>query len=85
MNQKLILSDGTELANSYAVQAGGNLWVYVYAQISFAALFGLLNDPEKTGAITLSQGGTETEFDGYDELFCIRKEDGGFISAGLRK
>lgn len=85
MNQKLILSDGTELANSYAVQAGGNLWVYVYAQISFAALFGLLNDPAKTDAITLSQGGTETEFDGYDELFCIRKEDGGFISAGLRK
>ena len=85
MNQKLILSDGTELENSYAVNVGGNLWVYVYAQISFTALFSLLNDPEKTGVITLSQGGAETEFNGYDELFCIRKEDGGFISAGLRK
>lgn len=85
MIRKLKLNDGTELENSYVSQAGGNLWVYVYAQITFAALFTLLNDPSKTDVITLNDGATVTEFNGYNDLFCIRKEDEGFISAGLRK
>ena len=85
MDQKLTLNDGTELENSYAIEAGGVLWVYCYAAITFGDLFALLNDPEKTDAITMTRAGTETEFDGYRELFCIRKEDVGFISAGIRK
>lgn len=85
MDQKLELNDGTELVDSYAIEAGGVLWVYCYAGISFGDLFALLNDPEKTGTITMTRAGTETEFNGYDELFCIRKEDVNFISAGIRK
>ena len=85
MDRKLTLNDGTELANSYVLRSGNILWVYVYAQIGFAELFGLLNDPEKTARIRMETGGDETEHAGYTELFCIRKEDGGFISAGLRQ
>ena len=85
MDQKLTLNDGTELGSSYAIENGGVLWVYCYANISFGDLFELLNDPAKTGKITMTQAGTETEFNGYDELFCIRKEDVNFISAGIRK
>ena len=85
MNQKLTLNDGTVLENSYAFQDGSNLWVYVYAAISFGELFALLNDPEKVKKITAERDGAESVFRGYKELFCIRKENGGFISAGLRK
>lgn len=85
MDAKLTLSDGTELEHSYVIRSGNNLWVYVYAQITFTALFGLLNDPENTAAITMKQGDEETVFEGFTDFFCIRKEDDGFISAGLRK
>ena len=86
MGQKLILSDGTELEDSYVIYASGTLWVYVYAQISFAALFALLNNPDKTAAITLVRGeNDEEDYDGFTDLFVLRKEDGGFISGGLRK
>ena len=47
--------------------------------------FALLNDPEKAKKITMDRGGERTVFRGFKELFCIRKEDGNFISAGLRK
>ncbi len=85
MEQKLTLNDGTELAGSYAIQSGERLFVYVYAEIGFGELFALLNDPEKTEQITVKQFGEETVHRGYRELYCIRKEDGGWISAGLRK
>ena len=85
MNQKLTLNDGTVLESSYAIRDGSNLWVYVYAAISFGELFLLLNDPEKVKKITAERDGAESVHRGYKELFCIRKENGGFISAGLRK
>ncbi len=85
MDTKLTLSDGTELQGSYVIQVGPVLWVYCYAQITFAALFELLNDPEKTAEITMTQGEHQVAYEGFTELFCIRKEVAGFISAGLRK
>lgn len=85
MDRQLTLNDGTVLEDSYVAQAGSTLWVYVYAEITLAALFALLNDPEKAKKITMEQMGQKVTFRGYKELFCIRKEEGGFISAGLRK
>ena len=85
MDGKLTLSDGTELEYSTVTQAGRILWVYCYARISFGDLFALLNDPEKVAEISMSQGSQVTWYDGFTELFCIRKEDAGFLSAGLRK
>ena len=84
MEQKLILNDDSEILDSYAVQANGKLWVYVYADISFACLFSMLSDPEKTSRIVCEQFGVRNTYDGFTDLFCIRKEDGGWISAGLR-
>ena len=85
MDGKLTLNDGTELEYSSVTQVGRILWVYCYAQITFAALFELLDDPEKTAEITMTQGEHQVAYEGFTELFCIRKEDAGFISAGLRK
>ena len=85
MERKLILNNGAELQDSYAIQSGSILWVYVYAEITFGELFGLLNEPENVKKIQMIQDEEKANFRGFKELFCIRKEDGGFISAGLRK
>ena len=85
MNQQLTLNDGTVLENSSVAEAGNILWLYVYADITFADLFALLNDPEKARRVTAVFGESKTTYRGFKELFCIRKEDGGFVSAGLRK
>jgi len=85
MERKLILNDGTELMGSYVIQSGTILWVYVYAEITFGELFELLNEPETVKKIQQIQDNEKASFRGFKELFCIRKEDGGFISAGLRK
>ena len=85
MDGKLTLNDGTELEYSTVTQAGNILWVYCYAQITFAALFALLINPDNTARILMTHGDHQLAFDGFTDLFCIRKEDAGFISAGLRK
>lgn len=85
MTQGLVFRDGTELEDSSVVESGDRLWVYVYADVGFAELFALLNDPDKTEVITSVFGDVEKTHEGFNELFCIRKEDSGFISAGLRK
>ena len=84
MDQTLQIGNAV-LAGSYAFTSGDVLWVYVYAEISLADLFALLNEPENTQEITASRFGETTVFSGYTELFCIRKEEEGFLSAGLRK
>ena len=82
--KKLILNDGTELDNSYVIQVGARLWVYIYGSITFQRVFELLNDPTKTTSIICDQYGKRNTYDGFTDLFCMRKEDGGWISAGLR-
>lgn len=83
MDRKLILNS-IELQDSYVLRNGDMLFVYVYALIDFAELFDILNDPANVQTVKSVQFGTETLYDGFTELFVIRKED-GFISAGLRK
>lgn len=85
MDSQLTLNDGTVLEGSYVIQSGNTLYLYCYAEIAFGDLFAALNDPEKAKKITMQQSGEKTVFRGFKELFCVRKEDGNFISAGLRK
>ena len=83
--RKLILNDGTELQPAYVILAGGVLWVYLDGGLTLAEAFELLIDPEKTVKITANAFGEVTEYNGFTELFCIRKEDNGQVNAGLRK
>ena len=85
MDRKLTLNDGTILQDSYALAVGNRMWVYIYAEMTLADAFALLNDPTKMIAVISEQFGVETTYEGYTELFTITKEDGGFISAGVRK
>ena len=82
--RKLILN-GHELENSYAIKSGYRLLLYVYADISFADLFAILNDPMNVLTVVVEENGVQTTFDGFSEFYTITKEEEGFISAGLRK
>lgn len=87
LNRKLIL-EGTVLENSYVNLSsnGRNLFVYIYDKnVTFADAFNLLNNPAKTSTIISEQSGDWTTYNGFVELVSIRKEDSGFIAAGLRK
>ena len=84
MEQILILSDGTILSPAHAIRAGGVLYVYIDAVMTLADVFGLLNDPEKTGTIVANEYGEITTYEGYTNLYCITREDDGRINAGLK-
>jgi len=85
MGQNLTLNDGTTLEPAHAIEAGGVLWIYLDGGIEMAAAFELLNDPEKTGRITADDFGAVELYEGYTDLFCIRKEITGQVNAGLKK
>lgn len=86
MDQQLTFSNGSIFNNSYVIQVGKKLWVYVYDRnITFADLFYTLNNTAATETIIMTQGSTSQTFQGFNELFCLTKEDSGFMTAGLRK
>lgn len=81
--RKLILNSH-ELENSYALKSAYTLFLYVYADISFADLFAILNDPLNVLTVVMEEDGVQTTFDGFTDFYLLKKEE-GFISAGLRK
>lgn len=83
MSETITLNDGTIL-NGYCIESSGILWCYMY-QVSLAEAFELLIEPVKTKKINVNRNGQKTIFTGYKHLFCIREEDDGMISAGLKK
>ena len=85
MEQKLTLNNGTVLENSSAAENGIGLWLYVNSGISFADLFAIVNDPEKTRRIIAENIEGKKTYRGYKDLFYIRKGDNGSVSIGLRK
>ena len=85
MNEFLILNDGTRLLEAHAILSGSTLWVYLDGELTLAQAFNLLNDPEKTRHITANEYGAVSEYNGFTDLFCIRREDDGQVNAGLNK
>ena len=80
------MADETILTDSYVIKSGINLFVYVKdPNVTFAQVFAILNNPEKTSSITYVNGETETNFTGFTYLFNVCREDEGFYTAGLRK
>ena len=85
MAQMLILNDGTILDPAHAILASGVLWVYLDGNLTLEDAFVLLIDPDKTAKITSQEFGIVTEYEGYTDLFCIRREDNGQVNAGLKR
>jgi len=85
MDQILILNDGTRLFPAHAIEDGYVLWVYLDGGVKLNEAFELLSVPEKTEKIKANNYGSLTEYTGFTDLFCIRREDNGQVNAGLKK
>jgi hypothetical protein len=83
--ETLTLNDGTVFDPAHAIEVNGILYVYLDNGITLAEAFELLADPEKTSVITGNAYGNITTYEGYTDLFCIRREDDGQVNAGLKK
>lgn len=86
MNEKLILSDVTEFANSHALESGRNLFVYISdGESGLREVFDALIDPEKTAHIEYHYSAAILNFDGFTKLVAVRDEGDGLITAVLYK
>lgn len=85
MDQILIMNDGTRMYPAYAILASGVLYVYIENGMTLDDVYQLLTDPEKTAVITSNEFGIEKTYEGYTDLFCIRREDSGQVNAGLKR
>lgn len=83
--EKLTLNDGTVLENSHALMVGERLFIYISSGATFAEVFELLNDPEKTKKITQDQYGEKTTFRGFKRLINVTDELNGMITAVVIK
>lgn len=81
--EKLILNDGTELKNSHVQLSGTILWFYLNG-VTFDEAYQLMSDTGKTEKITAEYYGSTTEYYSYSDLFCLRREDDGMITGGLK-
>lgn len=79
--EKLTLNDGTVLENSHALMVGDKLFLYISSGATFAEVFELLNDPEKTKKIVQNRYGAEDTFRGYKRLINVTDELNGMITA----
>lgn len=82
MDEKLILSDGTEWSG-HMLESGGRLFVYVYGK-NLTETFKKLNDPTKT-AVIRETGSVEKAAEGYTHLYSVTEESENMTSAALRK
>ena len=78
------LADGTILDKSSAGQEDDILWVYVYTIMPLQEAYGIFSNPEKTATITEIRKTGEIQYQGFTDLFSIRKEVGDNIIVGLR-
>ena len=86
MQETLTLNDGSFILKARAIVDGRTLWFYVeHDGATLGEIFELMNDPEKTATITADEYGVVTEYQGFTDLFCIRKEENGQINGGLKK
>ena len=77
------LYDGTVIAGTAADDVN-ILWLSMEG-IGFTEAAAMLSDPAKTGVITAIIGKTERMYGGFTQLFSLRKDAAGKISAGLEK
>ena len=85
MDETVRLNDGTVLHPASAVLSDLNVWIYIDQEITLAEAFALLYDPAKTAVIESDSFDEPGMVSGYTELFSIRKEMSGTVTAGLRK
>ena len=77
---KIILADGTEIENAYAVPSAGRLFFYIQEGATMLSACEKMTDEEKTAVIRYK----EKEWRGYTRLFILQR-NGDQISGGLER
>lgn len=82
--ETVVLNDGTKLLDSHVLPDGNTLWFYL-KNITFEEAFELMSDSSKTSRIIMDYFGTVTEYNGYTDLFCLKREEDMRITGGLKR
>ena len=88
--ETITLNDGTVLTDATTIGALPGLWVHIQKGLTFAEAFALFSDPKKTAVITSDKSepnrpGEGTVYEGYTDLYMLKREDDGMIVIGLHK
>lgn len=86
MEQKITLADGTVIQNAYAMPVNGDLFIYINStEMDIRDVWSLLSNVRKTKRIRSQAFGEDITYQKYTDIYFIRREDNGSMSAGLRK
>ena len=88
--ETITLNDGTVINDAVTIGAIPGLWVHIQNGLTLAEAFTLFSDPEKTSVITSDKSEPNkpnegTVYEGYTDLFMLKREDDGMIVVGLHK
>ena len=84
--QRITLADGTILNNAYALLVDGNLFIYITTTtMDIRDVWNLLSNTRKTKRIRSQAFGEDVTYQKYTDIYFIRRETDGSMSAGLRK
>ena len=88
--ETITLNDGTVVNNAVTIGAIPGLWIHIQNGLTLAEAFSLFSDPEKTAVITSDKSEPNrpregTVYEGYTDLFMLKREDDGTIVIGLHK
>ena len=84
------LNDGTVIQNVLTIEAIVGLWVHIQGGLSFSEAYELFSDPDATSVITSDKREPhrpeeDTVYEGYTDLYMLKREDDGMIVVGLHK
>ena len=89
MNETLVLNDGTIIQNAETVQSVVvGLWIHINNGMTFDQVYNLFSDPDKTEVITSDKTtpmrpNGNTVYEGFSDLYMIKRENDGKIIIGL--
>lgn len=88
--ETITLNDGTILHDAITIGAIPGLWVHITKGLTLAEAFELFSDPQLTAVITSDKSepnrpGEGTVYEGYTDLYMLKREDDGTIVIGLHK
>lgn len=74
--RRVVMADGTELADAEIGYANGHIWCYLQ-NITLPMAYDLFSDPQKTGTLVFDYGEMQDVYEGFTQMNTIKiTEDG---------
>jgi hypothetical protein len=88
--ETLTLNDGTVVHDAVTIGALPGLWVHITKGYTLPEAYTLFSNPEITAVITSDKSDPRkpdegTVYEGYTDLYMLKREDDGTIVIGLHK